>query len=81
VIAPITRLVLQQRRKIADLRARCERLAVHVIHLGERVEVLERQRDQARRDSELLALCARDREVALGILRDAHGIQGLDETA
>lgn len=47
--------------------------------LMERLAVANRERDQAHRDAECLALMARDRKTALAFLRDRHGIESLPE--
>lgn len=52
------------------------RMAVEV-----RLGVAMRDRDQARRDAECIALMAKDRGVALSFLRDQHRIEQLPEVS
>ncbi len=42
--------------------------------------VLSRELEQTRRDADLLALCARDRDTALALIRDSRRIAHLEET-
>ncbi len=62
------------RREVADLRQQNLILTV-------KVGAVERERDQFRRDVELLALMARDRRTALEFIASAHRIDALQEPA
>ena len=69
--APVLRVCLRQSRTIAWQRTELDRL-----RKGN--AVLSHKLQQARRDADLLALMARDRQAALSFIRDAHQIEALD---
>ena len=70
-LAPMTRVCLRMGRTI-----RWQRMELDL--LRHQNDVLAQKLQQARRDAELLALCAKDRTAALEFLRDAHQIEALD---
>ena len=72
--APVLRALARTTRTISALRWELSDQRIRNLMLEARLARVERERDQARRDAELLALCAKDRAGALGFLRDAHRI-------
>ena len=72
--APLMRLLVRNTRTIRTLRQELSEQRIRNLSLEHRLAVALRERDQARRDCELMALCAKDRAGALAFLRDAHRI-------
>ena len=72
--APVLRALARTTRTISALRWELSDQRIRNLMLENRLARVERERDQARRDAELLSLMAKDRTSALGFLRDAHRI-------
>lgn len=77
---PVVRWAFSLRRQVHILRAANTTLRLAVARKEQTIGVLSRDLAQARRDCELLALGAKDREGALAFLRDSHTISKLEET-
>jgi hypothetical protein len=77
--APVVSLLRLKSRECRDLRDALTIAQVRFLAAETGRLRAERERDQALRDSELVALMARDRGLALGFLRDQHTIDRLEE--
>lgn len=75
IFATALRLAAENRR----LRDHNERLAAALALANATSERLTARCGQLHRDADLLALMAKDRPTALALLRDAHGIDQLEE--
>ena len=72
--APVLWLLARTQRTCRTLRQELADERVQRVIAEGRLARAERERDQARRDCELMSLMARDRKEALEFLRDAHRI-------
>ena len=72
--APVLWLLARSTRTNRTLRQELSGQRIRNLSLEHRLAVAMRERDQARRYCELMALCAKDRAGALAFLRDAHRI-------
>lgn len=81
MIGPVWRLAARLSHTNRALRREVAELRQQNLILTVKVGAVERERDQFRRDVEMLALMARDRRVALAFVADAHRIAGLGEVS
>lgn len=79
--APVLHLYARSLRTVRTLRRELSDQHIRNLSLEARLEVALRERDQARRDAETVALMAKDRAVALEFLRDQHRIEQLPEVS
>jgi len=63
--------------EVARLRRENRDLRFRLVHAQQECERLHVALRTTRRDADLLGLMARDRDVALGVLRDMHRIDGI----
>ena len=63
--------------EVARLRRENRDLTFRLVHAQQECERLHVSIRTLRRDADLLGLMARDRDVALGVLRDMHRIDGI----
>lgn len=74
----LLRVCLQQASRIARLTQANRRLVVELAKVRVAHRKAVKERDEARRDADLLALMARDRRVALEFVRTRHDVINLD---
>lgn len=79
--APLVWLYMRKMRECRELHDDVTAHFLRILSLESRLAVAMRERDQAIRDAELIALMAKDKQAALAFLRDRHRIEGLEETA
>ena len=77
--APLMRLLVRNTRTIRNLRQELSEQRQRNVSLEVRLGMALRERDQYRRDIDVVALMAKDRAVALGFVRDQHAITQLPE--
>lgn len=77
---PVVRLALSLQRQLKEARRRNTILSCAYARVVTQRDVLSRELEQVRRDCDLLALCAKDRQLALSLVRDSHTISKLEET-
>lgn len=73
----IWRMALRVANDNRRLRAEIRDLKYLLVHAQQECERLHVSIRTLRRDADLLGLMARDRDVALGVLRDMHRIDGI----
>jgi len=71
---PILRWAFSLRRQVHILRAANTTLRLAVARKEQTISVLSHQLELVRRDADLLALMARDKQAALAFIRTAHEI-------
>ena len=76
---PLMRLALRLQRDLTEQRRRNTILSCAYTRVLMQRDVLSQQLEQTRRDCEILALSARDRDAALAFLRTAHDIDQQEE--